>query len=139
MRAKAFAKILIWLIAIGALAFCFVACKDEPPHVHAFDDWQVTLAPTCTQAGERVRTCACGDEERDVIAPTAHIPGEWQTVTAPTCIDDGTRHQNCTACGVLAYEQSTPALGHDEQAHEAKAPTCNEIGWESYVTCSRWE
>ena len=29
------------------------------------------------------------------------------------------------------------ALGHDEIAHEAKAPTCTEIGWDEYVTCSR--
>ena len=30
-------------------------------------------------------------------------------------------------------------LGHDEIAHEAKAPTCTEIGWNAYVTCSRCE
>ena len=30
-----------------------------------------------------------------------------------------------------------PALKHDLVHHDAKAPTCTEIGWEEYDTCSR--
>ncbi|MBQ7283762.1 MAG: hypothetical protein IJW74_02775, partial [Oscillospiraceae bacterium] len=30
-----------------------------------------------------------------------------------------------------------PALGHDEVNHDAKAPTCTDIGWDAYVTCKR--
>ena len=30
-----------------------------------------------------------------------------------------------------------PALGHDLEHHEAKAPTCTEIGWSAYDTCNR--
>ena len=44
-----------------------------------------------------------------------------------------TSAQVCTGCG----KEITPALGHDEVSHEAKAPTCTETGWESYVTCTR--
>ena len=29
------------------------------------------------------------------------------------------------------------ALGHDKVSHEAKAPTCTAIGWNSYETCTR--
>ena len=29
------------------------------------------------------------------------------------------------------------ALGHDETSHSAKSPTCTNIGWDAYVTCSR--
>ena len=29
------------------------------------------------------------------------------------------------------------ALGHDRVSHDAKAPTCTEIGWDAYDTCSR--
>ena len=28
-------------------------------------------------------------------------------------------------------------LGHDLVHHDAKAPTCTEIGWDAYDTCSR--
>ena len=48
---------------------------------------------------------------------------------APTCIDP----QICTICA----KQFAEPLGHDEQMHEAKAPTCTSIGWDAYVTCSR--
>ena len=30
-----------------------------------------------------------------------------------------------------------PALGHDLVHHDAKAPTCVEVGWEAYDACSR--
>ena len=39
----------------------------------------------------------------------------------------------CSECGTT----SGAALGHDEVSHTAKAPTCTEIGWDAYVTCSR--
>ena len=30
-----------------------------------------------------------------------------------------------------------PALNHNLEQHAAKAPTCTEIGWNAYETCSR--
>ena len=41
----------------------------------------------------------------------------------------------CVACGGEYGEKdpNTPALVH----HEAQAPTCKEIGWDAYETCSR--
>ena len=38
---------------------------------------------------------------------------------------------------VLNKEQYELACNHNLTAHEAKAPTCTEIGWEAYETCSR--
>ncbi len=45
----------------------------------------------------------------------------------------------CTEChNELSREEMViPALGHDEISHAAQAPTCTEIGWNAYVTCSR--
>ena len=48
---------------------------------------------------------------------------------APTC----TSAQACTMCG----KEFLPALGHDEVAHEGRAPTCAQSGCEPYVTCKR--
>ncbi|MBQ4272865.1 MAG: hypothetical protein IJB95_04365, partial [Clostridia bacterium] len=42
----------------------------------------------------------------------------------------------CSRCDYTTYEEKA-ALGHDEVAHEAQAPTCTAIGWDAYVTCSR--
>ena len=44
-----------------------------------------------------------------------------------------TAPKTCTACGLTDGE----ALGHATVPHDAKAPTCTEIGWDAYETCSR--
>ena len=73
---------------------------------------------TCTED----QTCTvCGEV---ISAATGHIPGP-----AATC----TTAQTCSVCGTVLTE----ALGHDLTQHEAQAPTCTEIGWNAYETCSR--
>ena len=57
------------------------------------------------------------------------------TTTEPTCTEKGLITYTC-ACADT-YTEEIPALGHDEETHNAKAPTCTEIGWEEYVTCKR--
>ncbi len=59
----------------------------------------------------------------------------------PTCTESGlTQGSHCDICGeVVEQQQVIPALGHDEVHHDAKAPTCTDIGWDAYVTCSRCE
>ena len=65
---------------------------------------------------------------------TEAIPGYAATCTA-SGLTDG---EKCTKCGEITKNQSViTALGHNEVNHEAKAPTCTEIGWDTYVTCSR--
>ena len=41
----------------------------------------------------------------------------------------------CDVCGG-EYGEKDPN-NHDLEQHEAKAPTCTEIGWDAYETCSR--
>lgn len=45
----------------------------------------------------------------------------------------------CTLCDeeLGRVNKMIEALGHDEVKHDAKAPTCEEIGWDAYVTCTR--
>ena len=50
----------------------------------------------------------------------------------------------CTATGVyeghtlsVSHTYATPAKGHDIVHHEAQEPTCTEVGWDAYDTCSR--
>ena len=83
-------------------------------------------APTCTEIGwEAYETCSrCDYTTYAEIAATGHTPG-----AAATC----TTAQVCTVCGA----ELKAALGHDLTEHAGKAPTCTEIGWEAYKTCSR--
>ena len=65
---------------------------------------------------------------------TETVPGHPATCTE-TGLTDGTQ---CTVCGVMvALQETIDALGHDEIEHEAQQPTCTEIGWDAYVTCTR--
>ena len=59
----------------------------------------------------------------------------------PTCTEGGsyTHSIYCSECK-YQFENSYVTenkLGHAEVPHEAKAPTCTEIGWDAYVTCER--
>ena len=62
---------------------------------------------------------------------------------APTCTAAGHGKGwtcNKEGCDYVAWEagkQTIAPLGHDYVDHAAKAPTCTEIGWDAYQTCSR--
>ena len=49
----------------------------------------------------------------------------------PTC----TTGKTCEKCGA-EYGEKDPN-NHDLVHHDAKAPSCTEIGWDAYDTCSR--
>ena len=78
--------------------------------------------------------------EADLVIPaTGHTLSDWIIDVEPTCTEKGSQHKECIACndGVHLEDEEIPALGHDEINHDAKDPTCTEIGWDAYVTCSR--
>ena len=64
-----------------------------------------------------------------------HSYGDWD-ITPATCTRAGERRRTCSICSGTESEE-IPALGHDLIHHDAKAPTCTEIGWQEYDTCSR--
>ncbi len=71
----------------------------------------------------------CGDDD--------HIEGAGEVTTAATCVNPGLKTFKCTACGETLRTEEIAALDHDKTPHDAKAPTCTEIGWYAYETCSR--
>lgn len=52
------------------------AATEATQHSHAFGQWSEEKAATCTQDGQKKRTCACGEEETEVIAALGHQYGE---------------------------------------------------------------
>lgn len=105
-----------------------------------------TQGPTCTE-GKICKKCGA---EYDI---PGHAWGEWN----PN--GDGTHTRICTNPNCDAKEENVPCGGdsratcirpgtcttcggrydggHDLVQHAAKAPTCTEIGWNAYKTCSR--
>ncbi|MCI5582324.1 MAG: leucine-rich repeat domain-containing protein, partial [Anaeroplasma sp.] len=75
--------------------------------------------------------CSCGEKELQ----TAHTYGEFVVTKEATHTEDGSKKQTCSVCGyenVVVIEK----LGHDLVHHDAKDPTCTEIGWNEYYSCS---
>ena len=101
-------------------------------------------APTCTEKGYTTYRCHCGDTYvADEVSATGHNPAEAvvENNVAPTCTAAGS-YDNvvyCSVCDTVLSRTTitVDALGHDTIDHEAQAPTCTEVGWEAYETCSR--
>ena len=105
----------------------------------------VVTAPTCTADGHTTHTCSkCEDSYVDTpVEALGHTEGEVvvENNVDPTCTTAGS-YDKVVCCSVCDVELSrnkvtVDALGHEEVEHEAEAPTCTEIGWDAYVTCSR--
>ena len=45
---------------------------DEAPHTHSFSEWTVSTPATCTENGEKVKACTCGEVETEVVLATGH-------------------------------------------------------------------
>ena len=53
------------VILVVVLLCVFVEC--EPAHTHTYGEWTTVKAATCEEAGERERTCPCGEKQTEVI------------------------------------------------------------------------
>ena len=99
-------------------------------------------AATCTENGktEGWHCSRCDYKvESTVIPSNGHVP-VTDPATEATCTEPAkTEGSHCAVCRevFVAQESVGEALGHDKVQHEAKEPTCFEVGWDAYETCSR--
>ncbi|MBE6789619.1 MAG: hypothetical protein E7535_00330 [Ruminococcaceae bacterium] len=72
-------------------------------------------------------------------AVCSHSETETVTGTPAGCVSPGvTNSVICKNCKtLLSGGTPVPALGHDRIFHQKKSPSCNDIGWNDYYTCSR--
>ncbi|MBR2466818.1 MAG: leucine-rich repeat domain-containing protein [Clostridia bacterium] len=117
-----FKNLFITLLAIAALCV-FAACGGE------------SIENDGANSGNGIENTNSGSGNADNPSVHTHTFGEWETTKSATCTEAGTKIRTCS-CGESESE-ALAALGHDEVSHEAKEPTCTEIGWDAYVTCSR--
>ena len=103
----------------------------------------------CINNGSYDTVVYCGicdaelSRENFVIDAHGHTPLEAveENRVEPDCINKGS-YDMVVYCGICDVELSREsfiidALGHDLTAHDSKTPTCTEIGWDAYNTCSR--
>ncbi len=104
----------------------------DDTHVHKAGAWEITKQPTCTEAGEQVKKCDCGEiMETESIPATGHTEGEWQITKKATCLNSGTQQLVCAVCGEVMDTASIPATGHQPGDWSAvKSATCTQAGYE---------
>ena len=95
----------------GYSVYANYKCKTEENHnvsIEAAVSSRITKEATCESAGTIVYTA---------------------TVAASASLDN-TAHSDTKT-------ETIAALGHDIIHHEAKAPSCTEVGWKAYDSCTR--
>ena len=104
---------------------------------HDWNEWELTIAPTCTVAGAEARTCkVCKETEIRGVDAIGHDWNEWELTTAPTCTDAGEETRTCkNDCGETETRE-VKANGHAWGEWETVIePTEDENGLDKRV-CS---
>ena len=139
----------ILLVMLSVLASC--------GHTHEFSEWETIKDATCTENGEKVRYCSCGEEQIKAIYSTGHdyinrvctICGDNINTSClhtdltiypavePTCINEGkTEGKTCNSCGEVLIHQSTiAAKGHTKVVDKAIDATCTQSGLIEVAYC----
>jgi len=124
---------------------CDYATEGEilPALEHVYGEWTETKAATCTQDGEKTRTCTregCDGANKtqvQVLPALGHVYSNWETVKAPTCTETGEEKRTCVHDGCELFEtRAVSALGHSENEGQVTViATCYSEGEKSY-TCA---
>ena len=116
--------------------------EEIPALGHDFPEggYEVTQAPTCTEAGVKECVCTrCGEKATETIDALGHAPEETEPEVPATCEKTGlTSEIVCGRCGEVLQEQEEIApLGHDwGDPVVTEEPRCLVPGEEVY-TCER--
>lgn len=120
------------LLLVIMLSLCFAACGHE----HTYGEWETKQAATCTNVGEEIRTCECGEKESKTIPATGHTDGEWITDSNATCVAAGSKHQVCSVCNTTIKTETIAATGsHNYTGQVTTEATCAHDGVTKY-TCT---
>lgn len=108
------------------------------PLDHNWDDGVVAKQASCTEAGEKLFTCArCHSTKTEEIPAVGHDLIVDAAVPA-TCTEAGlTEGSHCTRCDYKVAQERVPAMGHDLIVDIAIPATCTEAGLSGGSHCSR--
>ena len=101
--------------------YCSRCGIREEREVRRYEKYDSTYHKVCVDA------CQSCHNDGNVSYLKVHTGG----TETPTC----TKGKTCEKCGA-EYGEKDPN-NHDLVHHDAKAPSCTEIGWDAYDTCSR--
>ena len=88
-------RTIIIVLSLVLVLLAFTSCEEEI-HVHTWDEGTVTKAASCTEDGEVVYKCACGEKKTQVIKATGHKLEK--TVVDSTYLKKGSVTVKCSEC-----------------------------------------
>jgi hypothetical protein len=103
-------KKLLTFVGIILLVACVLSSCE---HIHNFDEWEIIKRESCTENGEKIRYCDCGETQTGIILAT-HREISCEAI-APTCTSPGlTEGKICSVCGhVIIPQRVIPMLNHN--------------------------
>lgn len=104
-------RTIIIALSLVLVLLAFTSCEEEI-HVHTWDEGTVTKAASCTEDGEVVYKCACGEKKTQVIKATGHKLVE--TIVDSTYLKKGSVTVKCSECE--EYPVSTYTLDRKDAA-----------------------
>ena len=112
-------RIISMLLVLVTIVASLAACNgnkpnetdpsSDPSHVHAFGEWVTVKIPNCTDKGEKVRTCECGEKETEELPVSGEHVYDY-TVTSPTTEKGGYTTYTCVGCGTTYTGDETDKL-----------------------------
>ena len=129
---KRLITLIMLLLCSAALSSCLLVAPPASEHSHEYSEWAVTKEATCSEAGEKSRSCSCGDTETARIAKEMHSRGEAEVIVSPTCTTLGKSHICCTECGFEIVATDIDFLPHDCKVVSIVSPTCDTDGYTNY-------
>ena len=122
-------KKILLVISLFLLIVCLL-CSCNETHVHEFGEWTITKNPTCTEKGEQVRYCSCGEEQVQELPMVDHTV-VVDPYVAPTCTSIGkTEGSHCSVCNTVIKKQTTISKTNHEwdEGTISSEPTCTDKG-----------
>ena len=138
--------LLIMLVAL-ALTLTLVSCggqsqstttttkqiiPEPPAHTHNYAEWDIVKKPNCTENGEKVRYCSCGEKQSEVVIAWGHTESDWIVDFEATTTTEGSKHTQCTSCGITIKSETIDKL--PKPASEGLAFALNSDGLSYSVT-----
>lgn len=126
--------------AITGVDYCAIKGTDHEEDLEAVQ----VIAPTCTERGYTVHTCAnCGGTWIDTyVEATGHIEFEVSEeyapqVVAPSCFEKGYTKRQCSVCKEFYNTDETDMVAHTmgTEPTDYIAPTCTAPGYDVF-TCT---
>ena len=127
MKNKKLIGLASLMLVLGAVGCGGDKCKDG----HTWGEYVVTKEATCTEAGEKKRTCTvCGAE--DEARPVSALKHDWKDdatgAVESTCTVKGSKNQTCSRCGAT-QKVDQPLKAHTWVDIDGGTPaTCTEAG-----------